>query len=102
MPPLTPEAQRLRIIILSFPLFVGTSYVLYKRGESLSPSSPQDTQLTRLVDITAFKGEEQRRIPRTLPDDRATTERISILGRGVGMSGIDDRQPRLGDGQEKP
>ncbi|GHJ88810.1 hypothetical protein NliqN6_5212 [Naganishia liquefaciens] len=81
MPPLTPEAQRLRIIILSFPLFVGTSYVLYKR---------------------AFKGEEQRQIPRTLSDDKVTTERISILGRGVGMGGIEERQPRPSDWQDKP
>ncbi|KAI5450218.1 hypothetical protein NCC49_003235 [Naganishia albida] len=76
MPPLTPEAQRLRIIILSFPLFVGTSYVLYKR---------------------AFLGEEQRKIPRTLPAEEA--EKISILGRGVGVGGLDEKRRRQ-DGPE--
>lgn len=96
MPPLTPEAQRLRIIILSFPLFVGTSYVLYKRGRFSSPilCSGSDMTLHLLFICVAFLGEEQRRIPRTLQDDKQVTERISILGRGVGVGGLEDRQNR--------
>ncbi|PWN22486.1 hypothetical protein BCV69DRAFT_311287 [Microstroma glucosiphilum] len=29
--PLTPDQQRIRVIVLSFPLLVATSYVLFKR-----------------------------------------------------------------------
>jgi hypothetical protein len=36
--PLTADAKRLRTIIISFPLFVATSWILYKRGESLETS----------------------------------------------------------------
>lgn len=32
--PLTADAKRLRTIIISFPLFVATSWILYKRGEN--------------------------------------------------------------------
>ncbi|KAG7567031.1 hypothetical protein FFLO_01157 [Filobasidium floriforme] len=40
--PLTADAKRLRTIIISFPLFVATSWILYKR---------------------AYLGEEQKTIP---------------------------------------
>ncbi|WOO76808.1 uncharacterized protein LOC62_01G000425 [Vanrija pseudolonga] len=59
MAPLTADAKRLRVIIISFPLLVVTSAILYRR---------------------TYMGEKQRTIPR--PGDGAQTELPSILTGG--------------------
>ncbi|QPK66919.1 hypothetical protein CNBG_10103 [Cryptococcus deuterogattii R265] len=57
--PLHPDAKRLRTIIISFPLLVVTSAILYRR---------------------AYLGEEQRKIPRDITDSRVAHERIGQVG----------------------
>ncbi|WWD18674.1 hypothetical protein CI109_103128 [Kwoniella shandongensis] len=57
-PPMNPDAKRLRTIIVSFPILVVTSAILYRR---------------------AYLGEEQRTIPRNVADPRID-ERIGQVG----------------------
>ncbi|KAL1413126.1 hypothetical protein Q8F55_000875 [Vanrija albida] len=64
MAPLTADAKRLRVIIVSFPLLVVTSAILYRR---------------------TYMGEKQRTIPRDTDSGRA--ELPSILTGGGGKPG---------------
>ncbi|WVN90530.1 uncharacterized protein L203_105766 [Cryptococcus depauperatus CBS 7841] len=57
--PLNSDAKRLRTIIISFPLLVVTTAILYRR--------------------TVF-GEEQRKIPRDSVDVQAGHEKIAKIG----------------------
>jgi len=61
--PLTPDAKRLRTIIISFPLFVATSWILYKRGWSFVASNSHQFDHKLIVQSLAYMGEEQRTIP---------------------------------------
>ncbi|WRT67992.1 uncharacterized protein IL334_004967 [Kwoniella shivajii] len=57
--PMNPNAKRLRTIIVSFPLLVVTTVILYRR---------------------TMLGEEQRKIPRNITDSRIAQERLGQVG----------------------
>ncbi|WVR06537.1 hypothetical protein IAU60_003568 [Kwoniella sp. DSM 27419] len=59
MAPLSADAKRLRTIIVSFPLLVVTTAILYRR---------------------VTYGEEQRKIPRNVTDPSVGQERIGQVG----------------------
>ncbi|WWC88454.1 uncharacterized protein L201_003365 [Kwoniella dendrophila CBS 6074] len=58
-PPMSADAKRLRTIIVSFPILVVTTAILYRR---------------------AYLGEEQRTIPRDITDAKVAQERIGQVG----------------------
>ncbi|EIW67727.1 hypothetical protein TREMEDRAFT_33442 [Tremella mesenterica DSM 1558] len=60
MAPLSPDAKRLRTIIISLPILVVTSAILYRR---------------------TYLGEEQRKIPRDVSESSQSGQG-RILGRG--------------------
>ncbi|WWC70975.1 uncharacterized protein I206_104928 [Kwoniella pini CBS 10737] len=58
-PPMNADAKRLRTIIVSFPILVVTTAILYRR---------------------TMLGEEQRKIPRDITDLATAQERIGQVG----------------------